>query len=117
MDQLLGCIIFKSESVAELSLIRGLEVSVIIVLDALAQGASPQAVVVLYPILESDDVRAVCLYAFQLILRIPVLLVLVGEIRQQTLISMAEFTAAIQSDHSSFRPLDFDPNESSANGC
>ncbi|MEM1253216.1 MAG: DUF433 domain-containing protein [Cyanobacteria bacterium P01_H01_bin.21] len=108
MDQLLERITFKSGSAAENPLIRGLEVSVAMVLDALAQGASPQDVVARYPALEPDDIRAACLYASRLILHIPALPKLVEDSSQQ--IAIPTSAVAVQPNQA-LDPLDFDPEE------
>jgi uncharacterized protein (DUF433 family) len=64
---LLDRITFDKEVLAGKPLLRGLRISVDMILELLAKGASPQEILEDYPILEPDDLSAALLYAHHLV--------------------------------------------------
>lgn len=64
---LLDRITFDKEVLAGKPLLRGLRISVDMILELLAKGASFQEILEDYPMLEPDDLRAALLYAHHLI--------------------------------------------------
>ena len=63
MDNLLQRITFDKEILGSKPTIRGLRISVGMILELLAKGASPQEILEDYPDLEADDLRAALQYA------------------------------------------------------
>ena len=66
-NNLLERITFDKGVLAGKPLIRGLRISVDMILELLAKGASPQEILEDYPLLEADDVHAALFYAHQLV--------------------------------------------------
>jgi len=64
MQDLLNRITFNKEILCGKPLIRGLRISVEMLLELLAKGATQEEILQDYPQLEPDDLRAVLLYAF-----------------------------------------------------
>ena len=64
---LLERITFDKEVLAGKPLLRGLRISVDMILELLAKGASPQEILEDYPMLEPDDLRAALFYAHHLV--------------------------------------------------
>lgn len=64
---LLDRITFDKEVLAGKPLLRGLRISVDMILELLAKGASPEEILEDYPMLEPDDLRAALLYAHHLV--------------------------------------------------
>ncbi|MCE7986863.1 MAG: DUF433 domain-containing protein [Caldilinea sp. CFX5] len=64
---LLDRITFDKEVLAGKPLLRGLRISVDMILELLAKGASSQEILEDYPMLEPDDLRAALLYAHHLV--------------------------------------------------
>jgi uncharacterized protein (DUF433 family) len=67
MDDLLQRITFDKEILAGKPVVRGLRLSVDMILELLAKGATPQEILEDYPELEVDDLRAALLYAHHLV--------------------------------------------------
>jgi len=67
MDPLLERITFNKEVLCGKPLIRGLRISVEMILELLAKGATEQEILEDYPELEAEDIRAGLLYAHTLI--------------------------------------------------
>jgi uncharacterized protein (DUF433 family) len=63
MEDLLERITFDKEILCGKPLIRGMRISVEMILELLAKGADRQEILDDYPELESEDIRAVLLYA------------------------------------------------------
>jgi len=63
MEDLLQRITFQKEVLCGKPLIRGMRISVEMLLELLAKGASEQEILEDYPELEPEDVRAALLYA------------------------------------------------------
>lgn len=63
MDDLLKRITFNKDILGGKPLIRGLRISVEMILELLAQGASKQEILEDYPELEPDDLKAALYYA------------------------------------------------------
>jgi uncharacterized protein (DUF433 family) len=64
---LLDRITFDKEVLAGKPLLRGLRISVDMILELLAKGASCLEIVEVYPMLEPDDLHAALLYAHHLV--------------------------------------------------
>ncbi|MFZ4659717.1 MAG: DUF433 domain-containing protein [Caldilineaceae bacterium] len=64
---LLDRITFDKEVLAGKPLLRGLRISVDMILELLAKGASSQEILEDYPMLEPDDLHAALLYAHHLV--------------------------------------------------
>ncbi len=69
MQVLLNRITFDKEVLCGKPLIRGLRISVEMLLELLAKGATQEEILQDYPQLEPDDLRAVLLYAHHLVAR------------------------------------------------
>jgi len=67
MENLLRRITFNPEVLGGKPLIRGLRISVEMILELLAKGATWQEILEDYPDLEPDDLRAALLYAHHLV--------------------------------------------------
>lgn len=67
MEDLLARITFNKEILGGKPLIRGLRISVEMILELLAKGATTTEILEDYPELEPDDIRAALLYAHYLI--------------------------------------------------
>ncbi len=63
MEDLLRRITFNKDVLCGKPIIRGLQISVEVVLELLAKGATEQEILEDYPELEPDDIRAALLYA------------------------------------------------------
>ena len=66
-EQLLGRITVNPNILVGKSTIRGMRISVEQILDALAAGVPEQELLEDYPMLEPDDIRAVLLYAREVV--------------------------------------------------
>jgi len=69
MQNLLNRITFNKEVLCGKPLIRGMRISVEMILELLARGATEEEILQDYPLLESDDLRAVLLYAHHMVTR------------------------------------------------
>ena len=69
MQDLLNRITFDKEVLCGKPLIRGLRISVEMLLELLAKGATQEEILQDYPQLEPDDLRAVLLYAHHMVAR------------------------------------------------
>jgi uncharacterized protein (DUF433 family) len=69
MQDLLNRITFNKEVLCGKPLIRDLRISVEMILELLAKGAAEAEILQDYPQLETDDLRAVLLYAHHLVAR------------------------------------------------
>ena len=67
MEDLLNRITFNKEILDGKPLIRGMRISVEMLLELLAKGATTMEILEDYPELEPDDIRAALLYAHHLI--------------------------------------------------
>ena len=67
MKDLLGRITFDKEILCGKPIIRGLRISVDMILELLAKGASEKEILEDYPELEPQDIRAALLYAHSII--------------------------------------------------
>ena len=67
METLLKRITFDKDILCGKPLIRGLRISVDMILELLAKGATEKEILEDYPDLELDDIRAVLLYAHHMI--------------------------------------------------
>ncbi len=67
MDDILQRITFRQGVLGGKPIIRGLRISVEMILDLLTKGASEQEILEDYPELEPDDLRAALLYAHHLV--------------------------------------------------
>jgi len=67
MDDLLMRITFDKNVLCGKPVIRGLRISVEMILELLAKEATPAEILEDYPVLESDDVQAALLYAHHLV--------------------------------------------------
>ncbi|MCB0208608.1 MAG: DUF433 domain-containing protein [Anaerolineae bacterium] len=67
MDDLLNRITFDKEILGGKPLIRGMRISVEMILELLAKGATTSEILEDYPELETDDIRATLIYAHHLI--------------------------------------------------
>ncbi len=68
-ETLLRRVTFNPEIVGGKPIIRGMRVSVELILSLLAQGETPEAILADYPDLDSDDIRACLAYAHAVIAR------------------------------------------------
>ncbi|MBW1795894.1 MAG: DUF433 domain-containing protein [Deltaproteobacteria bacterium] len=69
MEDLLNRITFNKEVLCGKPLIRGLRISVEMILELLAKGATEEEILQDYPQLEPDDLRAALLYAHHMVAR------------------------------------------------
>jgi uncharacterized protein (DUF433 family) len=69
MEDLLKRITFDKDILCGKPLIRGLRISVEMILELLAKGATEEEILEDYPELESDDLRAALLYAHNMVAR------------------------------------------------
>lgn len=69
MQDLLDRITFNKDVLCGKPLIRGLRISVEIILELLAKGAAEEEILEDYPQLEPDDLRAALLYAHHMVAR------------------------------------------------
>jgi uncharacterized protein (DUF433 family) len=67
MENLLQRITFNKDVLGGKPLIRGLRISVEMILELLAKGATQQEILEDYPDLEPDDLQAALLYAHHLV--------------------------------------------------
>ncbi len=67
MEELLQRITFDQAVLGGKPVIRGMRISVEMILDLLAKGSTPQEILEDYPELESEDLRAALLYAHHLV--------------------------------------------------
>jgi uncharacterized protein (DUF433 family) len=81
-EALLQRITYNPEIFGGKPIIRGMRISVELILSLLAQGESPEAILDDYPDLEADDIRACLAYAHAVIARDS--LDAVGSTRAQT---------------------------------
>ena len=69
MQDLLKRITFNKDVLCGKPLIRGLRISVEMILELLAKGATEEEILQDYPQLEPDDLRAALLYAHHMVAR------------------------------------------------
>jgi len=69
MQDLLNRITFNKDVLCGKPLIRGLRISVEMILELLARGATEEEILQDYPQLEPDDLRAALLYAHHMVAR------------------------------------------------
>ncbi len=69
MQDLLDRITFNKDILCGKPIIRGLRISVEMILELLAKGASEEEILRDYPRLEPDDLRAALLYAHHMVAR------------------------------------------------
>ena len=69
MQDLLNRITFNKDVLCGKPLIRGLRISVEMILELLARGATEEEILQDYPQLEPDDLRAALLYAHHMVSR------------------------------------------------
>lgn len=69
MKELLGRITFNKEVLCGKPLIRGMRISVEMILELMAKGATKDEILEDFPQLEPDDLRAVLLYAHHMVAR------------------------------------------------
>jgi len=69
MQDLLNRITFNKDVLCGKPLIRGLRISVEMILELLARGATEKEILEDYPQLELDDLRAALLYAHHMVAR------------------------------------------------
>jgi uncharacterized protein (DUF433 family) len=69
MEDLLKRVTFNKHVLCGKPLIRGLRISVEMILELLAKGATEQEILEDYPELEPDDLRAALLYAHHMVAR------------------------------------------------
>jgi len=67
MQDLLNRITFNKDVLCGKPLIRGMRISVEMILELLAKGATEQEILEDYPELEPDDLRAALLYAHHMV--------------------------------------------------
>jgi uncharacterized protein (DUF433 family) len=67
MDELLKRVTFDQAVLAGKPLIRGLRISVEMILELLAKGASEEEILADYPELETEDIRASLCYALNMV--------------------------------------------------
>ena len=67
MEDLLKRITFDRDVLCGKPIIRGLRISVEMILELLPKGSSEQEILEDYPELESDDIRAALLYAHHIV--------------------------------------------------
>ncbi len=69
MDDLLDRITFNRDVLCGKPIIRGLRISVEMILELLAKGATKEELLQDYPQLEPDDIRAALVYAHHMVAR------------------------------------------------
>ena len=69
MQNLLNRITFNKDVLCGKPLIRGMRISVEMILELLARGATEEEILQDYPQLEPDDLRAALLYAHHMVAR------------------------------------------------
>jgi len=69
MQDLLNRITFNKDVLCGKPLIRGLRISVEMILELLAKGATEEEIIEDYPQLKTDDLRAALLYAHHMVAR------------------------------------------------
>ena len=69
MEDLLNRITFNNDVLCGKPLIRGMRISVEMILELLAKGATEEEILEDYPELEQDDLRAALLYAHHMVAR------------------------------------------------
>ena len=69
MEELLKRITFNKNVLCGKPLIRGLRISVDMLLELMAKGVTEKEILEDYPDLESDDLRAAILYAYHMVAR------------------------------------------------
>ena len=69
MQDLLNRITFNKDVLCGKPIIRGLRISVEMILELLAKGSTEEEIIEDYPQLESDDLRAALLYAHHMVAR------------------------------------------------
>ena len=69
MQNILNRITFNKDVLCGKPLIRGLRISVELILELLAKGATEEEILQDYPQLEPDDLRAALLYAHHIVAR------------------------------------------------
>ena len=69
MQDLINRITFNKDVLCGKPLIRGLRISVEMILELLARGATEEEILQDYPQLEPDDLRAALLYAHHMVAR------------------------------------------------
>ena len=69
MEDLLNRITFNKDVLCGKPLIRGLRISVEMILELLAKGATEEEILQDYPQLKPDDLRAALLYAHHMVAR------------------------------------------------
>ncbi|MBC8392967.1 MAG: DUF433 domain-containing protein [Deltaproteobacteria bacterium] len=69
MQDLLNRITFNKDVLCGKPLVRGLRISVEMILELLAKGSTEEEILGDYPQLESDDLRAALLYAHHMVAR------------------------------------------------
>jgi len=67
MKDLLGRITFDKEILCGKPIIRGLRISVDMILELLAKGATEEEILEDYPELEAEDIKAALLYAHSIV--------------------------------------------------
>ena len=67
MEDLLQRITFDQQVLRGKPVIRGLRISVEMILELLAKGSTHQEILEDYPVLEADDIRAALAYAQQMV--------------------------------------------------
>lgn len=67
MKDLLNRITFDNEILKGKPIIRGMRISVELILELLAKGSTENEILEDYPVLESEDIRAALCYAHQII--------------------------------------------------
>jgi len=69
MEELINRITFNKDVLCGKPLIRGMRISVEMILELLARGVKEEEILQDYPQLEQEDIRAVLLYAHNMIAR------------------------------------------------
>jgi len=69
MEDILKRITFNKDVLCGKPIIRGMRISVDMILELLAKGVTEQEILEDYPDLESDDLRAALLYAHHMVAR------------------------------------------------
>jgi uncharacterized protein (DUF433 family) len=69
MQDLLNRITFNQEVLCGKPLIRGMRISVEMILELLAKGATEEQILQDYPLFQPDDLRAALLYAHHMVAR------------------------------------------------
>ena len=67
MDELLRRITFDKDILCGKPIIRGMRISVEMILDLLAKGSTPKEILEDYPVLEPEDINAALAYAQSLV--------------------------------------------------